>query len=94
MRIGQHGEGREAVEVPGELGAFGQVALGIENDFLRIQTTGQPGSGGGEEVFLRAMGSLTVVKECKSAMNKNASLRGSFANAIAGLIAPNTLPKC
>ena len=52
VRIGQHGEGREAVEVPGELGAFGQVALGIENDFLRIQTTGQPRRGGGEEVFL------------------------------------------
>ena len=54
--IGQHRVGREAVEVPSQLGALGQVALGIKHGALRIQSAGQPGGCRGQKVCLARLG--------------------------------------
>ena len=43
---------------------------------------------------VRMAASLMEMSECKSAIKKNDSLPGLFDSSMAGIIAPNKLPKC
>jgi hypothetical protein len=43
VRIGKHGEGSEAVEVPIQFCYFRNSGLSVKNGFLDIQTESQPG---------------------------------------------------